>query len=61
MTIKIENPQEKCREMAKLLIESWDALAAIAKDHHLKIHNISPSLVTRIETALEPWNTGEKR
>ena len=53
--IEIENPQEKCREMAKLLIEAWDALHAVVKQHHLKLHNISPSLVDRIKTSLEPW------
>lgn len=46
---------EKLNELAGLLVESWDALSAVVKTHHLRLYNISPTLVKRIETAIEPW------
>lgn len=49
----------KAGELAMLLVESWDALAAAVKVRDLRLYNISPTLVTRIEAAVEPWKTGE--
>jgi len=46
--------------MARLLVESWDALSAVVKTHHLRLHNISPTLVQRIATAIEPWKEGPR-
>lgn len=46
-------------DMAGLLVESWDALAAVVTRTHFRLYNISPSLVTRIKDVIEPWNTGE--
>jgi hypothetical protein len=54
-----EQLSDKADEMAMLLVESWDALAAVVKQHHLRLHNISPSLVERIKTAIEPWKKEE--
>jgi hypothetical protein len=46
--------------MMGLLVESWDALALTVTNNHLLLCNISPSLIDRIEAALEPWATGEE-
>ena len=54
MPIEIENPQEKCRELAKLLLEARDALPAISLAT-ARFRGIDLSLADRIETALEPW------
>lgn len=54
MSIEIENPQEKCRELAKLLLEARDALPAISLTT-ARLRGIDLSLADRIETALEPW------
>lgn len=56
-----EERKAKCDALAMLLVESWDALAAVVKTHHLQLHGISPTLVSRIKAAIEPWNTGEPR
>lgn len=58
MPVNIENPQEKCRELAKLLLECRDALPAISLTA-AKLHNVSLSLADRIEDALEPWRDDE--
>ncbi len=54
MTITIENPEEKCRELAQLLLEARDALPAISLTS-ARLRGIDLSLADRIETALEPW------
>lgn len=51
---KIENPEEKCRELAKLLLEARDALPAISLTA-ARLRGIDLSLADRIEAALEPW------
>lgn len=56
MTITIENPQEKCRELAKLLLEARDALPAISMTT-ARLRGIDLSLADRIEAALAPWKT----
>lgn len=53
MSITIENPQEKCRELAKLLLEARDALLAISITT-ARLRGIDLSLANRIESALEP-------
>jgi hypothetical protein len=40
--------------LAQLLIECRDALPALTTVQ-CRLHNISPSLADRIDTALEPW------
>ena len=52
-----ERPEavDKFDELVNLLVESWDALAAVVRKEHLRIHGISPTLVQRIEVALKPW------
>ena len=52
--IIIENPQEKCKELASLLLEARDALPAITLAS-AKIRGIDLTLADRIEAALEPW------
>lgn len=52
---ELQLKQEQCNELASLLVEAWDAMAAVIKVHHLRMHNISPTLIDRIELALEPW------
>lgn len=52
----IENPQEKCRELARLLIEARDALPAISMAS-ARLRGIDLTLADRIEAALEPWET----
>lgn len=52
--VLIENSQEKCQELAKLLIECRDALPAITMAM-AKLHNVRLDLDKRIEEALEPW------
>ena len=52
--IKIENPEEKCRELAQLLLEARDALPAISLTS-ARLRGIDLSLADRIEAALEPW------
>lgn len=52
---------EQLNLMMRLLVESWDALSATVKKEDLRLHNISPTLVNRIEAAIEPWATGERR
>lgn len=50
----IENAQEKCQEMALLLIECRDALPAITISA-ARLYNVKLDLDKRIEEALEPW------
>lgn len=50
----IENPQEKCQQLAKFLIECRDALPAINMAS-ARLHHVDLTLATRIETALKPW------
>jgi hypothetical protein len=45
---------EKCDELARLLIECRDALPAISMAS-ARLHGVSLSLATRIESALKPW------
>lgn len=59
MTVIIENPQEKCRELAKLLLEARDALPAISMTT-ARLRGLDLTLANRIETALEPWKKEEK-
>lgn len=54
--VTIENPQEKCRDLAKLLLEARDALPAITLPA-ARLHKIDLTLADRIEAALEPWRT----
>ncbi len=56
MTITIDNPEEKCRELAQLLLESRDALSAISLTS-ARLRGIDLSLADRIEAALEPWKS----
>lgn len=56
---KIDNPEEKMKELGLLLVEAWDVMHLVVKEHHIKLHKISPTLVDRIEKALEPWATTE--
>lgn len=56
--IIIANPEEKCRELARLLLEARDALPAITLAA-AKIRNIDLTLASRIEKALEPWEAKE--
>lgn len=56
MTVKIENPEEKCRELARLLLEARDALPGISLAS-AKLRGIDLKLADRIEAALEPWRT----
>ncbi len=58
MKVEIENPQEKCRELARLLLEARDALPAITLAA-AKMRGISLTLASRIEDALEPWEDNE--
>jgi len=52
----IENPQQKIKEMAELLLECRDALPAISIAS-AKLHGLSLSLADRVEDCLEPWRT----
>jgi hypothetical protein len=52
--VKIENPEEKCRELARLLLECRDALPAISLTM-ANLRGISLTLADRIEEALKPW------
>lgn len=54
MTVVIDNPQEKCRELARLLIEARDALPTIPLAA-ARLRRIDLSLADRIEDALKPW------
>jgi hypothetical protein len=45
---------DKCKELARLLLECRDALPAISTVA-ARLHNIDLSLADRIEEALEPW------
>ena len=54
--VKIDNPDEKCRELAKLLLEARDALPAISMAS-ARLRGIDLSLADRIEAALEPWKS----
>lgn len=58
MNAKIDNPEEKCRELAKLLIEARDALPAITLAS-AKLRGIDLALADRIEAALDPWKIKE--
>jgi len=55
---KIENPQDKCRELAMLLVEARDALPAISMVA-ARLHNVSLTLADRIEDAIEPWRVAD--
>lgn len=50
----IDNPEKKCRELARLLLEARDALPAISETS-ARLHNVSLTLADRIEDALSPW------
>lgn len=52
------NYEEKCLELARLLLEARDALPAISYAS-ARLHNVSLSLADRIEEALEPWRDDE--
>lgn len=54
--VKIANPAQKCRELAKLLLEARDALPAITMTA-ARLRGIDLTLADRIEAALEPWKT----
>lgn len=52
--IKIKDPEEKCVQLARLLLEARDALPAI-DIVRARLYNVDLSLADRIEEALEPW------
>lgn len=54
--VEVVNPEEKCMEMARLLLECRDALPAISLAS-AKMHNVDLTLADRIEGCLEPWRT----
>lgn len=58
MQVMIDNPEEKCRELARLLLEARDALPAISTAS-ARLHRIDLTLADRIEAALEPWRVTE--
>ena len=45
---------EKCKKLARLLLECRDALPAISQIS-AKLHGVSYSLADRIEDELSPW------
>lgn len=58
MTVEIENPQQKCKELAQLLLECRDALPAISITS-AKLRGLDLTLADRIEEALTPWRIEE--
>lgn len=50
----IPDVEEKCLELARLLLEARDALPAITETS-ARLHGVSFTLADRIEEALEPW------
>ena len=52
----ITDPDAKCLELAKLLLEARDALPAITRVQ-ATLRGIDLTLADRIEKALEPWRT----
>lgn len=58
MSVTIKNPQEKCKELANLLLEARDALPAISMSS-ARLRGLDLSLADRIETALEPWKISQ--
>lgn len=52
--VDIKDPQTKCVELAKLLLEARDALPAIPLAK-AKFMQLDLTLANRIEDALEPW------